>query len=156
MANTTYRGVQNAGQAGNIPELAEEALYGGIERIMYDSFVLTADLASGDKILMGELLPEGALIRDCVITSQALGGSCTINVGWLAGATGLEAAAPTAIFAALPVSSATVAKAHGSTYEGNFYRHQLLEQVQPVISENAVSSGATGQKIQMEIAYISL
>jgi hypothetical protein len=155
MSNTVYKGNYYSGLQGNIPELVEEGYYGGLVRKMYDSFVLTADLASGDTILMGGLLPEGARLVDCTLTSQALGGSCTINVGWKAGATGLEAAAPTAFFSALPVSSATVAKAHGSTYEGSFYQHVLLEQVQPVIAENAVSSGGTGQKIQVEIDYIT-
>jgi hypothetical protein len=134
--------------------LTEQGYYGGKVRKMYDSFVLTGDLASGDTITMGTPLPEGARLTNCTVTTGALGGSCTINVGWQAGPAALEAAAPTAFFSALPVSSATVAAAHGSTYEGTFYQHVLLEQVQPVIAENAVSSGATGLKIQIEIDYV--
>lgn len=152
--STIYKGSNASNVAGNIPKLAEYGQYGGKVRKMYDSFVLTADLAAGDTIVMGEALPEGARLVDCCVTSGALGGSCTINVGWNAGAAGLEAAAPTGFFSALPVSSATVAKAHGSAYEGSFYQKVLQEAVQPVIAENAVSSGATGQKIQVEIDYV--
>jgi hypothetical protein len=154
MANTVYKGASAAKAAANIPVLTEEGQYGGKVRKMYDSFVLTADLAAGDTIIVGTPLPEGARLTQCVVTTGALGGACTINVGWQAGPTGLEAAVPTGFFAALPVSSATVATAHGSTYEGAFYQKILQEQVQPVIAENAVSSGGTGQKVQIEIDYV--
>lgn len=154
-----YKGVNYAKIAGNIPQLAEQGQVGGKLKVMYDSFVLTADLAAGDTILIGQPLPEGAMLRDCVLTNGALGGSCTVNVGWQAGlaadgVTVAEAAAATGFFAALPVSSAGVAKAHGSTYEGAFYGKVLAAAVQPVIAENAVSSGATGQKVQIEIHYL--
>lgn len=154
MANTKYQGVNYAKIVGNPYSLVEEGQVAGSVRKLYDSFVLTADLASGDQILMGSFLPQGARVTNCTITTGALGGSCTINVGWLAGPTGLEAAAPTGFFSALPVSSATVANAHGSTYEGAFYQKIFLEQVQPVIAENAVSSGATGAIISIEISYL--
>lgn len=156
MANTVYKGINATNVAANIPTLAEQGQYGGKVRKMYDKFVLTADLASGDTILMGEPLPEGARLLNCHITTEALGGSCTIDVGWAASAeaTPLEAASPTGFFSALPVSSATVAAAHGSTYEGSFYSKILLSQIQPVIAEHAVSSAATGKKVYMEVEYI--
>ena len=166
MANTKYYGVYNSANAGTgqtpaVPLLIEEGFYGGRIMRMYDSFTLTADLASGDTIQMGGLLPENACLLDCLVTTGALGGSCTINVGWLASAqvtpgttTPVEAANATGFFSALPVSSATFARAWGSTYTGTFYQKVLQAQVQPVIAENAVSSGATGLKIQMEIHYV--
>lgn len=158
--SNVYKGVNYAKIAGNISALAEQGQYGGKLKTMYDSFVLTADLAAGDTIVVGEPIPEGSRLVDCVVSSGALGGSCTINVGWQAGlaadgVTVAEAAAPTGFFSALPVSSATVAKAHGSTYEGAFYAKVLAASVQPVIAENAVSSGATGQKVQIEISYVA-
>lgn len=156
---TVYKGVNYAKIAGNIPALAEEGQLGGKLRKMIDSFVLTADIGAGDTILVGEPLPEGALLLDCQISSGVLGGACTINVGWQAGyasdgVTVAEAASATGFFSALPVSSATVAKAHGSTYEGSFYGKVLAAAVQPVIAENAASSGATGQKIWLEVSYL--
>ena len=69
----------------------------------------------------------------------------------------------TGFFSALPVSSATVASAHGSAYEGGggpdtstFYKVRTTSQIQVVIAENAVSSGATGKVIQIDVGYIPL
>lgn len=155
-----YKGAQYGNTQASPQELIDESLYDSLSYRIFDTFVLTADLASGDTILMGGYIPAGSILLDCKLTSQALGGSCTINVGWQAGATGVQAANATGFFSALPVSSATVAAAHGSTYEGmtsslsNFYLVQMLEAVQPVIAENAVSSGATGLTVQVEISYL--
>lgn len=159
-----YKGVQYANSIASPQELIDEGLYDNLLYRIVDTFILTADLASGDTILMGGYIPAGSILLDCKLTSQALGGSCTINVGWQAavdvfGAT-VEAANAVGFFSALPVSSATVASAHGSTYEGmtsnwsNFYLHQVLGAVQPVIAENAVSSGATGAEIALEVSYL--
>lgn len=151
--SVAYKGTNYGNTQSSIPSLIDEGLQAGKRLHMYDKFVLTADLASGDTILMGSPLPAGAILWDCIVTSEALGGSCTVNVGWQAGASGVEAADATGFFSALPVSSATVAKAHGSAYEGDFYGHQLKEAAQVVIAENAVSSGATGKKIQIDVEY---
>lgn len=160
MANTVYKGVQYTNTQASPQTLIDESLYDSLSYKIFDTFVLTADLASGDTILMGGYIPAGSILLDCKLTSQALGGSCTINVGWQAGPTGAQLASASGFFSALPVSSATVATAHGSTYEGmtsnlsNFYLVQMTEQVQPVIAENAVSSGATGAIISIEISYL--
>ena len=134
---------------------------GGIVKHILDQFVLTADLAANDTIDVGGPIPEGATVLDCIISSAAMGGSAAINVGWRAGAVALsgalaaEAAAPTALFSALPVSSAVVAKAHGSTYEGAFYTQvPLTSQVQPVITCSVASSGATGRSIMIDIMFV--
>lgn len=163
MANSIYKGVQYANSIASPQELIDEGLYDNLTYKIVDTFVLTADLASGDTILMGGYIPAGSILLDCKITNQALGGSCTINVGWQSSVDPfgnvIEAANATGFFSALPVSSASVATAHGSTYEGmtsslsNFYLHQVQGAVQPVIAENAVSSGATGLQISIEISY---
>lgn len=169
MSNTKYQGVNYANQQANIPLMIEQAQFGGKLRSMYDSFVLTADLASGDTILMGAPIQEGSILVDCKISSDALGGSCTVNVGWNAvaeiepaGGDTLMASNATGFFSALPVSAATVAIAHGSTYEGGgngpststFWRQRLTSPIQCVIAENAVSSGATGKVIAIEVTYL--
>jgi hypothetical protein len=166
MSNSIYQGVNYAKtQASPITQI-DEGFYDSQMLKIIDTFVLTADLASGDVILVGGLIPQGAVLLDCQITSQALGGSCTVDVGWqasatpnLTGAFGSEAANSVGFFSALPVSTATVAKAHGAATEGmtsnwsNFYLYQLSAAVQPVIAEHAVSSSATGLKIAIEISY---
>lgn len=160
MANSTFLGVEATKVAATVPSLIEEGKYGGKLRVMYDTYVLTADLASGDIIKIGSPLPEGAILLNCKVKTGALGGSCTINVGCQASPldetthAALEAAVPTLFFAALPVSSATSASAYGSTYEGVFYARRLLAPVQVVVAENAVSVGATGLSISVEVHYI--
>lgn len=169
MANTKYSGVNYADTQASPLELIDQGQYGGKLRSMYDTFVLTADLASGDTILMGGPIQEGSILVDLKITSDALGGSCTVNVGWNAvsevepaGGDTLMTSLATAFFSALPVSSATVANAHGSTYEGGgngpsastFWRTRVTSPIQVVIAENAVSSGAAGKVIACELIYI--
>lgn len=169
MANTKYQGVNYADTQASPIELIDQGQFGGKMRSMYDIFVLTADLASGDTILMGAPLPEGSILLECKVSSDALGGSCTVNVGWQAvseiepaGGDTLMTSNATGFFSALPVSSATVANAHGSSYEGggggasgsSFWRQRITSPIQVVIAENAVSSGATGKSIGVEVTYI--
>ena len=160
--STKYSGVNYALTQQTIPSLIDEGGSYFVKRYIYDSFVLTADLAAGDTILMGSVIPESALLLGCQIATGALGGSCTIDVGWLASASEVPGgygpamvAAPTGFFSALPVSSATNATAYGSTYTtmSNWYGLQVTAPVQPVIAEHAVSSGGTGIEIQILIEY---
>lgn len=156
----SYSGVNYAEtQASPITQI-DEGQYNAPTLHILDQFILTADLAASDTILMGGPIPEGAILLNANITTGALGGSAAINVGWQAGAAALtgalapQAADLTAFFAALPVSSATVAAAHGSTYEGDFYNQvPLTSQVQPVITCSVASSGATGKSIMIDIVY---
>jgi len=157
----TYKGVEATKVLANLPSLQEQGKYAGKLMQMYDTFVLTADLAAGDIIKMGSPIREGARLVNCRITTGALGGSCTIDVGWAASAqldsagAAVEAAASTGIFAALPVSSATVASARGNTYEGaSIFQKVLAAAVQIQVAEHAVSSGATGLAISIELDYI--
>lgn len=157
---TAYQGVNYAKtQASPITQI-DEGQYNSPVLHILDQFVLTADLVANDTILMGGYIPEGAILLDCVLTSGALGGSAAINMGWQAsasqptGSLAAQAADLTAFFSALPVSSATVAKAHGSTYEGDFYNQvALTANVQPIITCSVASSGATGKTIYVAIAY---
>jgi hypothetical protein len=168
MANGRFQGVNYANTQQTIPELVEQGQFGGKIRRMFDKYILTADLASGDQILMGTPIQEGATLIGCIVSFDALGGSCTINVGWQAvaeiepaGGDTLMTSNPTGFFSALPVSSAGSASAHGSAYEGggngvtasSFYQLFLTSPIQCVIAENAVSSGATGKALAMEVQY---
>ncbi len=160
MANSLFKGVQATKVAKTIPDLVAQGQQGGKIRNLYDKYVLTADLASGDSIDIGAPLPEGARLIDCIVSTGALGGSCTIDVGWRAsvelepsGSAQLELIDKTGFFSALPVSSATVAKAHGSAYEGDFYQKVLAADVQVAVWEHAVSSSATGLAIAVEVNY---
>lgn len=151
---SSYSGVNYAKtQASPITQI-DEGQYNCPAKHILDQFVLTADLGANDTILMGGVIPEGAILLDCVVSTGALGGSAAINVGYQKSADAVVAADTTAFFSALPVSSATVAKAHGSTYEGDFYTQAALAaNVQPVVTCSVASSGATGKSIMIDISY---
>jgi len=158
--STVYKGVNYAETQTSPPTQIEEGQYNAIAKHILDQFVMTADLASGDTVLVGGPIPAGAVLLNAVLTAQALGGSAALNFGYQAGVSGptgsiaAEAAVATAFFSALPVSTATVALAHGSTYEGAFYTQvPLTSQVQPVITCSVASSGATGKSIMVDISY---
>ena len=159
--STIYSGVQYAKtQASPITQI-DEGLYNVPSLKISDSFVLTADLAANDTILMGGLLPEGAVLFNARIgVPTGLSGSAALNFGYQAGATALtgapaaQAANTTAFFSSLPVSSATYASAFGNTYQGSYYTQvALTSQVQPVITCSVATSGATGDTIYCEIDY---
>lgn len=156
----SYKGVNYANTQLSPIEQIEQGQYNAPTLHILDQFVLTADLAANDTILMGGLIPEGAILLDAKVVTGALGGSAAVNLGYQAGATALAGALPaqaadlTAFFSALPVSSATYASAFGSTYQGDYYTQApLTSQVQPVITCSVASTGATGKSIYVDIAY---
>jgi len=158
---TIYSGVNYAKtQASPITQI-DQSQYNESNLHILDQFVLTADLAANDTILVGGLIPEGAVLLDAKMVTGALGGSAALNFGWQAGATALagaltpQAADTTAFFSALPVSSATYASSFGSTYIGDYYTQvALTSQVQPVITCSVATSGATGKSIYIDISYL--
>ena len=166
-----FSGVNYAGTQSAPPELIDQGQQGGKIRSMFDIFELTADLGVGDQIFMGGPLQEGSVLVDCKVSSDALGGSATVNVGWLSiaeynptggGGDTLMTSNATGFFSALPVASAGVTSAHGNTYEGggggatgsSFWRVRLTSAVQVVIACSAVTSGATGKSIGVEVSHI--
>jgi hypothetical protein len=158
--STSYSGVNYAKtQASPITQI-DEGQYNAPMLKILDQFVLTADLASNDTILVGGPIPEGAVVLNAKVSTGALGGSAAINFGIQAGAAALTgagtpmAADASAFFSALPVSSATWAAAYGSTYQGDYYTQSpYTSQAQPVITCSVATSGATGKSIYIEIDY---
>lgn len=157
---TAYSGVNYAKtQASPITQI-DEGQYNAPMLKLIDQFVLTADLAANDTILVGGPIPEGAIVLNAKISTGALGGSAALNFGIQAGAAALTGAGTpmavdtTAFFSALPVSSITYASAWGSTYQGDFYNQVAYTSLaQPVITCSVATSGATGKTIYMEIDY---
>ncbi len=65
--------------------------WGGRLRVMYDTYALTADTASGDKLYMGKL-KKGDRVIDVILASADLDGSGgTLDVGWEYNAVGESA-----------------------------------------------------------------
>lgn len=62
--------------------------WGGNIRCMYDTYAISADVASGDKLYMGKL-PKGARVLDVILAFADLDGSGgTLDVGYEYNATG--------------------------------------------------------------------
>lgn len=152
--STVYKGVNATNVAASIPKLAEEGQQGGVRKTLYDKFVLTADLAAGDSIKIGGLLPVGAQIMSATLACEALGGSCTVDVGWDASADAVEAQNKTGLFAAAVVSAAAVQTLTATTGTAAAFGYTFSAQVQPTIWEHAVSSGGTGKAISLAIEYL--
>lgn len=142
--NATLRDNQNPARPINPPDGYARRM------VIYDEYVLTADLAAADKIELMEI-PSGARVLGGTLKYGAMGGSCTVNVGWEASAeaTPLEAAVATGFFSALAVSSAGASAFTAGTLTGLFKK--FTSKVRVVIAENAVSSGATGLKFSLAL-----
>jgi hypothetical protein len=89
----TVYGIQTTRRRNTLPvRLVEQGYQGGNVKVLEDKYTFTADLASGDFISMG-ILPAGARVIDVRVAFDDLdttGG--TIDIGWFAGAAGVEAA----------------------------------------------------------------
>lgn len=157
---TAYKGVNYAKTQASPFSAIDEGQYNSPTYHILDQFVLTADLAAADTILLGGLIPEGATLLGCKLTTGALGGSCTVSLGYnasptaLTGANTAQAADTTAFFNTVAVSSAEYVEAWGHAQGGDFYTQvPLTAPVQPVLTCVAASSGATGKTIYIDISY---
>lgn len=156
----SFNGVNAAKIAASVPSLPIQGQQAGRVHVMYDEYTLLADLAASDVINMGAPIPEGARLVGCKLVTEALGGSCTLNVGWAAGTdpspagNTQEAAAATGFFSAVAVSSASAKEAFAESTLGSYFNKVLTSAVQIQVAENAVSSGATGKKIKLEVSYV--
>lgn len=158
-----YSGVNYADTQDSPQEQIDQGQYNAPLLKILDQFVLTADLAANDTILVGGPIPEGAICLNAkIVCPTGLGGSAALNFGWqagvgqgsFAGQPTLQAANATGFFSALPVSSATYASAVGNTYQGAFYTQTAFtSQAQAVLQCSVATSGATGLTIYVEIEY---
>jgi hypothetical protein len=156
--STKYKGV-NATVALQTPPTIFEYIEGGqyqaYSQFIWDTFVLTADLASGDTILMGGLSPQNSTIVACDLGFGAMGGSCTVNVGWQASADAVVAANATGLFSAASCASAGLLGLGSSGGQVTAFGKLLASPVQFVIAENAVSSGGTASAFWLKVTYFT-
>jgi hypothetical protein len=156
---STLYGVQATKLAATPLQLAEQGYQKGKVHCLRDKYTLLADLAQNDVINMGGKLPQGARIIMAVMRAGALGGSCTLDLGWAAGlaADGVtvgEAASAAAIFSALPATTAANTVSVGSSYEGTAFIDKVMAaDVQLKVTAHAASSGATAQTVAVDVFY---
>jgi hypothetical protein len=158
---TTYNGVGATNLAASIAVFAEEGQYKAKQLVHYDIFTLTADLAAGDVINMGGVLPQGAFILGVEIETEALGGSCAITYGYPASSqlnpntnSATEAASAAGFMDSMTVSSAGARDLSArvvANVAAKWKRFQAA--VQPQIACTVASSGGTGKRIFAKITY---
>src|SRR5687767_9212043 len=91
----TIKGVNRTYLTSTPPSKVPAGEAGGRVRVIYDTYEITADVASGDVLEMGSLIPQGARVLDVVLGADDLDASGgTLDVGWAAGASGAEVADP--------------------------------------------------------------
>jgi hypothetical protein len=125
---------------------------GGVMKVIYDTFELTADLAAADTIEMGGLIPAGARIMDVHLFHDALGAG-TLDVGWKASADGVEAA----VVDGFVDGAAVTSQGHASLQEDHFAEAGMFKKfaapVQPVVTV-ATDTSATSGTISLAIFYV--
>lgn len=153
----TFRG-DNATLRNNRPEEKIDVTeQHGRMRILKDSFTLAAELTAADEILMGAPLPEGAMIVEAVLQSPQLGSADTngeLDVGWKAGADGVEAEDVDGLFAAVEVGSgsANVKLTDSLAFAG--YLKKFSEEVQLFITANETTDAGVGDEITLVVYYV--
>jgi hypothetical protein len=142
-------------QATGIPALINQGELHSKLRVMYDSYTLTADLASGDVIKLGSPLPAGARVIGIQMwfdDLDAAGG--TVNLGWAASASGepgtAEVADDDGFIAAADVTSAGIVIGLVGV-AGLFKKFTAPVQVQ---AATAGDTDATSGSIKVAITYI--
>lgn len=77
----------------------------GVAKFMYFSYTITAAPTAADVIKLGKL-PKGAKVKNAVMQFPDLGTAGVLNLGWAAGAAGLEAADADGLLVAVDVATA--------------------------------------------------
>lgn len=121
-------------------------------RVAYDEYTLTAaSLTTSDSLRLMKI-PQGARVLDLVIDAPDLGGSGTMNVGWLASSAGGEAANATGFHSALDLSGqAQVVSLIEATSAAGLHK-KFTEEVQ-VVMVPAANFSATSGTIKVSLTF---
>jgi len=141
-------------------EPAAVGTLGGGMRLHYDKYTYTADLSTGDLILMNGLLPKGARIIDAMIKFEDLDGAGgTVDFGYAAsaeqsGGSTVEAADENAFHEAVDVATAAdTIKASDNQANAAGIGKKLSGAVQPQIKIEGDTDTTTGT-IESFIWYV--
>ena len=146
-------GVNATKRYASVPQLAEEGQFGGRVKSMYDSYTLTADLASGDFIEMGEL-PMGARVIDVRLVYADLDASGgTIDCGWEVSEDALEAADADGFLTVVDVTSAGSSSMFEDQSSRPGQHKTFTAPVKVGVAINGDTDATTGT-VHMEILYV--
>lgn len=159
MGLTNKFGVNYKGAYVTIPSVKiHQGENGGRERTLVETFVLDADAADQDTVIMGRL-PPGAKVLGARLFGADLGGAGTLRLGTSASVDGslTDAAAPQGIIVdadssgqAYDVSDGASAAMRGASV--GLVRNAT--EVNITLLFNGVTSAATGKQVTMILKYI--
>jgi len=124
----------------------------GRMRVAHDELTFTAELTTSDSLKMMEL-PSGAKLYDAEISTDDLGTTGILDVGWEASSEGGEVADPNGLYAALDVKAAANARLKMVNSVAGFLK-QFTEKVRIVIVPSESTDVATGQTLKLTVWYV--
>jgi hypothetical protein len=126
--------------------------YGKLRKLIEQYVLADADTLESDAEVLMMKIPEGAKLVGAKVTTSGALGSATIDIGWKAGAKGLEAGSADGIIDGLDVSSA-VNQGGVLATEGGFMK-EFLEEVDVFLTAKAQLAGTGAQTITVELDIV--
>lgn len=120
----------------------------GKMKCLFDEFDLSAALGLNDEILL-QPLPKGCRVHEVVLESEALGGSCSLSLGFKGN--GVDIADDDAFIPATSAASAVIVKM--SDAAGNAGMMKVLGGETTPFIKAVAASGATSGKIKVGIYF---
>lgn len=153
----TKQGTNAAKPIATIPQLMEQGTVNGRLHCIYDEYVFAGDLAVGDIIQMGALIPSGARVLECIVDSPDLDSASAgaLTAGWQVSADAVEAANASGFQTTMDVHTAGKTQSLStllcSAAAGKFKKFAAA--VQPSITISGETDATTGT-IRMAIYFI--
>lgn len=150
---TTVNGV-NATKRANVPsdKLPAQENYGRV-RHLYDEYTVdTADEFGTSGLINAMKIPKGARIVEAHVVCPATGATGIFDIGWAAGAGGLEAADADGLFVGIDPGAAAVDARIAGTVAG--WNKTFLEEVQVQIDCTEVTADMGTKKIALSVFIV--
>ncbi|RMF55086.1 hypothetical protein D6745_03225 [Candidatus Woesearchaeota archaeon] len=148
----TYKGVNRTKITSEpIQAIPKGEQYGRLH-VAYDEYTAAGALALNDVIEL-MTLPEGARVHEVILDSSDLGTTGTLDLGWAAGAKGLEAANATGFFSAVDVATAAtrVSLVSNGAQNAAGYLKKFAEEV--LVQINVSAATTAGGTIRVTVLY---
>ncbi len=135
------------------PDYAQPNERGGKVRCLYDKFTVSADMAAADIIHFGKI-PKGARVLEVVLKSADLDASGgTVDVGWAAGAGGVETGDADGFLDDVDVTSADTFKMTDDLANAAGLYKEFSEEVDVIVTTDG-DTDATSGDIELCVWYV--
>jgi hypothetical protein len=136
----------------SVPALAPGKEVGGMKHVILDKYVLSAVFAANDLIYVGKL-PKGAKVLEVKVIAPDMGGTGTMDVGYLASADGDEVADDNAFGSAVDISGQAIAYSMAGVAGGMAgYQKEFASEVEVVLKMPITAT--TSGTIYTQIEYV--